>query len=186
MSKSKKIVIGVMVVVALFLGLGLLRWSSMVYWRSGGQRGFSPGAAAYQMMGWGAENYMADLGLQAGENGWTTPVDVQLIDTNNDGESDRGIVAAPVGLAFHNRFAGRAIALDEVQLVDYNGDGVPDRGVINTTVQSRYSKFGPYGFNRGFGRSHGGPGCFFLLLVLAAIGGIYLYRRRRGATSAMA
>ena len=184
MSRNKKIMMGVIVAVVLLLGLGLLRWSSMVYWNSGGQRGFSAGAAMYQLMGWGTENYMADMGFQPGEEGWTAPVNVQLVDTDNDGEFDHGLVAAPVGLAFHDRFASRAISLNEVQLVDDNGDGVPDRGVINSTVQSRYGKIGLHGFDRGFGRSHRGPGCFFLLLVLAGIGGsIYIYRRRRTATS---
>jgi hypothetical protein len=187
MSKNRKIVIGVIVAVVLFLGLGLLRWSSMVYWRSGGQRGFSVGAATYQLMGWGVDNYMADMGLQPGEDGWTTEVAVQLVDDNGDGVFDRGVMAVPAGMALHSRFgrsAGQAIPSNDVQLVDADGDGVPDRGVINYSAQSRYGKFGPHGFDRGFGSSHRGPGCFFLLLVLGAIGGgIYFYRRRRASTS---
>ena len=183
MSRNKKIMIGAIVVGVLFFGLGLLRWGSMVYWRSGGQRGFSAGAAMYQLMGWGTENYMADIGLQPGAEGWTAQVDVQLVDDNNDGVFDRGIMAVPAGIAFRSRFdrnAGRAAPLNDVQLVDADGDGVPDRGVINYSAQSRYGKFGPYGF----ARSRRGPGCFFLLLVLAAIGGgIYFYRRRRASVS---
>jgi hypothetical protein len=183
MSRNKKIVIGVIVGTVIFLVLGLLRFSSRAYWNSGGQRGFSVGAATYQLMGWGAENYMADMGFQPGEEGWTAEMEVQLVDDNNDGVFDRGIVAVPAGMAFHSRFgrnAGRAIPLNDVQLVDADSDGVPDHGVINYSAQSRYGKFGPYGF----GRSNRGPGCFFLLLVLAAIGGgIYFYRRRQTSAS---
>jgi hypothetical protein len=183
MSRNKKIVIGVIVGVVLFLALGLLRFSSRVYWSSGGQRGFSLGAATYQMMGWGAENYMADMGFQRGEDGWVSEIDMHFVDDNDDGEFDRGVAAVPAGMGFHKRFgrhSGRAIPLNEVQLVDDDGDGVPDRGVIDYTGQGRYSKFGPRGFDRG----HRGAGCFFLLLVLGAVGGgVYYYRRRKASAS---
>ena len=175
MSGNKKVVIGIVVGVILFLALGLLRFNNRVYWRSGGQRGFSTGAAMYQMMGWGAENYMADMGFEPGEDGWTTEVEMQLVDDNDDGEFDRGVAAVP---------AGRSIPLNDVQLIDDDGDGVPDRGVIAYSTQNRYDKFDRYGFDRGFNRDHRGPGCFFLLLVLGAIGGgIYYYRRRKASAS---
>ena len=46
MSKSWKMVIGVIVVVVVLAGLGTLRWGSRVYWSSGGERGWSLGEYA--------------------------------------------------------------------------------------------------------------------------------------------
>jgi hypothetical protein len=179
MSRNKKIVIGVIVGVGLFLALGLLRFNSRVYWSSGGQRGFSVGAATYQMMGWGAENYLADMGLQRGEDGWVSEVEVSLVDDNEDGVYDRGVVAVPVGMVYGHHFDHRT-PLNDVQLVDDDDDGVPDHGVINYATHSRYNKFGPHSYDRG----HRGAGCFFLLLVLGAVGGgVYYYRRRKAAAS---
>ena len=185
MSRNKKIVIGVIVVVVLFIGMGLLRWSSRVYWLSGGERGWSPGASVYQMMGWGMENYMADMGFQRGEAGWTSEVEVRLVDDNEDGVYDRGVVTVPAGIAYA-RYFGRQAPLNEVQLVDDDGDGVPDRGVIDYPAYTRFGKFGHHDkFGPGFGPGRhpgGGFACLLLLAVIAGAG-IYFYRRRRASTS---
>ena len=115
MSKSLKITIGVILAVVIIMGMGLLRWSSRVYWNSGGERGWSLGASVYQMMGWGVENYMADMGFQRGEEGWTSEVEVRLIDDDEDGVPDRGVIDHPAQVRFgkfgpygyHDRGFGR-------------------------------------------------------------------------------
>jgi hypothetical protein len=104
MSKSLKITIGVILAVVIIMGLGLLRWSSRVYWNSGGERGWSLGASVYQMMGWGTENYMADMGFQRDEDGWTSEVEVRLIDDDEDGVPDRGVIDSPARGRFGGKF----------------------------------------------------------------------------------
>lgn len=78
MSKRWKIAVGVMVAVIVFAGLGLLRWSAVVYRLSDGERGWSLGASVYQMLGWGTEAYQEDFAwthsLDDGEAEWTAPL----------------------------------------------------------------------------------------------------------------
>ena len=78
MSKRWKIAVGVMVAVIVFAGLGLLRWSGVVYRLSDGERGWSLGASVYQMLGWGTEAYREDFAwtysLGDGEAEWTVPL----------------------------------------------------------------------------------------------------------------
>jgi hypothetical protein len=100
MSKFWKFTIGVIVAVVIIVGMGLLRWSSRVYWSSGGERGWSLGASVYQMMGWGTENYMADMGFQPGEDGWTSEVEVRLVDDDGDDIPDRGVIDYPAQVRF--------------------------------------------------------------------------------------
>jgi len=61
MSKRGKVAIGVIVVAVVMVGLGLLRWSGMVYRASGGERGWSLGATVYEALGWGSEAYRSDF-----------------------------------------------------------------------------------------------------------------------------
>ncbi|MCP4540017.1 MAG: hypothetical protein GY832_22995 [Chloroflexi bacterium] len=61
MSKNGKIALGVIVAVVIMTGMGLLRWSGMIYRLSDGERGWSAGAAVYQMLGWGTDAYREDL-----------------------------------------------------------------------------------------------------------------------------
>jgi hypothetical protein len=67
-----------MVAFIVFAGLGLLRWSAVVYRLSDGERGWSLGASVYQMLGWGTEAYQEDFdwthSLDDGEAEWTGPL----------------------------------------------------------------------------------------------------------------
>jgi hypothetical protein len=63
MKKGRWIAVGIVVLVLACIGLSALRWGEMVYWRSGGERGWSLGPALYRLFGWGgAEEYRADFG----------------------------------------------------------------------------------------------------------------------------
>ncbi|MBC7263354.1 MAG: hypothetical protein H5T64_03235 [Chloroflexi bacterium] len=62
MSKTWKLAIGVLVILVVLFGLGLLHWGEIVYWRSGGERGWSLGAAVYRLLGWGVKAYRSDFG----------------------------------------------------------------------------------------------------------------------------
>lgn len=62
MSRTLKIAIGVLVIAMVLFGLGLLCWGEIVYWRSGGERGWSLGAVMYRLLGWGAKVYLSDFG----------------------------------------------------------------------------------------------------------------------------
>jgi hypothetical protein len=67
MLKRRWIVIGVLVLALACVGLGVLRWGEVVYRRSGGERGWSLGAAAYRLFGWGgSQEYRADFGWTGG------------------------------------------------------------------------------------------------------------------------
>ena len=169
MSKTWKIVIGVIVVVVVLFGLGALRWSSRVYWGSGGERGWSLGASAYQMFGWDPADYMADF--------------------NRGPLAYRGPGAYPEG----------GSAQVEVRLIDDDEDGVPDRGVIDLPAKGTFGRdFGPgrgahFGRNFGPGYTHFGPGggpfffvggllrLAFLVLVIGLA--IFFYRRWRAKRS---
>lgn len=61
MSKNWKIALGVIIAVVIITGMGLLRWGGVVYRLSDGERGWSLGAAVYQMLGWGTEAYQEDF-----------------------------------------------------------------------------------------------------------------------------
>ena len=65
MSKKQSITIAIVVAVGVIgcVGLGLLRWGEAIYWLSDGERGWSLGASAYQTLGWGADAYRSDFGL---------------------------------------------------------------------------------------------------------------------------
>ena len=62
MSQRRKVAIGVIVAAIVVVGLGLLRWSGMVYRVSDGERGWSLGATVYEALGWGSEAYRSDFG----------------------------------------------------------------------------------------------------------------------------
>ena len=138
------------------------------------------GAAAYQMFGWGSDNYLSDLNQRPSR--W----------------------AAPLRRDFHQGpivFTEEGTAQMEVRLVDDNGDGVPDRGVIDLPPSKGAfgRSFGPppsrY-FNDGFGPGRAsfgrGIGPFFLVgglfrlafLVLLVGLGVYFYRRWQANRSA--
>jgi hypothetical protein len=74
MSKNRKIALGVIIAVVIITGMGLLRWGGVVYRLSDGERGWSLGAAVYQMLGWGSEAYQEDFdraySLSDGEAEW--------------------------------------------------------------------------------------------------------------------
>jgi hypothetical protein len=183
MSKNRKFTIGVIIAVIVLVGLGMLRWGSRVYWTSGGERGWSLGAAAYQMFGWGSDNYLADLSqgpmARRGPAGLMPP--------------------GPGPVVFTEEGAAQV----EVRLVDDDGDGVPDRGVIDLPAKGDFGRRGgPLGRGAHFGRGFGpgakqfGPGygpfsrgfspffivggLFRLAFLALLIGlGIYFYRRWR-------
>lgn len=99
MSKKWKIAVGVIVAVVAFTGLGLLRWGEAIYWISGGERGWSLGVSAYQVLGWGSEAYRSDFGwddaLEGEEARWTDEFDARLVDDDGDGVPDRAVVEVP-------------------------------------------------------------------------------------------
>ena len=59
MSRKWKVSIGIIAVVMIVAGV--LRWGSVVYRNSDGERGWSLGAAVYELLGWGSEAYRADF-----------------------------------------------------------------------------------------------------------------------------
>ncbi len=77
MPRGWRIAIGVVValIVVACIGLAVLRWGQMVYWRSGGQRGWSLGEWAYELFGWGREAYRSGFGQipPAGPRGFWGP-----------------------------------------------------------------------------------------------------------------
>jgi hypothetical protein len=66
MSRKWKVAIGVIIAAVVVAGLGLLRWSGMVYRASDGERGWSLGATVYEVLGWGSEAYRSDFGWDRG------------------------------------------------------------------------------------------------------------------------
>ncbi|MBN1994718.1 MAG: hypothetical protein JW953_18620 [Anaerolineae bacterium] len=202
MSKKWKITIGVIIIIVGLVGLGMLRWGNRVYWSSGGERGWSLGAYAYQVFGWDSANYLADL--NKGPARRTSPADVPLADDNGDGVPDRGRVDAPP-MAFGRGFPGRGDRLEgapgakmaqvEVQLLDDNGDGIPDRGVIDHPAQPTFGRqFGPdrhfhreagyRQFDRGFAPFLFIGGLFRLAFLALLVGvGVFFYRRWRANRS---
>ena len=61
MSKGLKIGLIVVVVVMLLGGLAALRFGAAVYHLSDGERGWSVGAAVYDLLGWGEEAFQSDF-----------------------------------------------------------------------------------------------------------------------------
>jgi hypothetical protein len=188
MSRTWKYVIGVIVVIAILVGLGMLRWSNRVYWSSNGERGFSLGAAVYQAFGWGTENYLSDFGRGPAIGRGAGP--------------EQGDRRGPIV------FTEEGKAQVAVTLIDDDGDGVPDRGVIDLPPGGAFDRgFGPGGSapQMHSGRSFGpgfknfGPGqrdfsqaggpflivgglirlAFLALIVGLGILGVYFYRRWR-------
>ena len=93
-----------------------------------------------------------------------TPLEVRLIDDDEDGIPDRGVLETPQRFGRGQR--GPAGPEIEVTLVDDDEDGIPDRGVLELPARSergrdfgpdRGRSFGPGG-SRSFGR---GPGFGF-------------------------
>ncbi|MBN1220715.1 MAG: hypothetical protein JXM69_17470 [Anaerolineae bacterium] len=109
MSKNWKIAIGVIIIIVGLVGLGMLRWGHRVYWSSGGERGWSLGAYAYQVFGWDSANYLADFSrgpvARRDTTGLTSEVEVRLIDDNGDGVPDWGVIELPAKDALERRFA---------------------------------------------------------------------------------
>lgn len=64
MSRKWQVAIGVIVAVVALSGISALRWGGMVYRASDGERGWSLGAAVYELLGWGAEAYRSDFGWE--------------------------------------------------------------------------------------------------------------------------
>jgi hypothetical protein len=100
MSDRWKVAIGVVVAVVVVTGIGLLRWSGVVYWASGGERGWSLGTYVYEILGWGSEAYRADFGWEPAaceDAECTAHLKVQLADDDGDGVPDRGVIEMPEG-----------------------------------------------------------------------------------------
>jgi len=68
LKRRRWIIVGVLVVVLACIGLSVLRWGEMVYWRSGGERGWNLGETAYRLLGWGSDAYHSDFGQGQAES----------------------------------------------------------------------------------------------------------------------
>jgi hypothetical protein len=81
-------------------------------------------------------------------------VEVRLIDDNDDGIPDRGVVDLPTGPVRQDdersQNSEANAAQLEVRLIDDNGDGIPDRGLIDRPPRGA--------FNPGFRPDRNGPG----------------------------
>lgn len=97
MSRKQKITIGVIVAIIVVVGGGLLRWGSVVYWNSDGERGWSLGAAVYELLGWGSEAYRDDFGREHVLYDGEDALGVHLVDDDEDGVPDRGVVETFTG-----------------------------------------------------------------------------------------
>lgn len=97
MPKKQIIGIAVLVVASVVVctGMGLLHWGEAIYQFSDGERGWSLGASAYQALGWGAEAYRSDFGLDDA--------------VDEGGVSDHAVVEVPVDHrgCFGHGFGGR-------------------------------------------------------------------------------
>ncbi len=100
MQKKWTIVIGLFVLVVVVGGI-VLGLGEVIYLNSDGQRGWSLGAAMYEMLGWDAEAFRTDFGWHVAQPGQAH----LLEDSNNAG------VAPYIGYPFgrgnrHGGFAG--------------------------------------------------------------------------------
>ena len=97
MSNRKKVTIGVIAAIIIVVGGGLLRWGSVVYWNSDGERGWSLGAAAYELLGWDSEAYRDDFSRERALYDGEGALEVRLVDEDGDGVPDRGVVETSTG-----------------------------------------------------------------------------------------
>jgi hypothetical protein len=110
MSKKWKFAIGVIAAILVVGGLGLLHLSSVIYWSSGGERGWSPRAYISELIwGPGTSEYIPSFGrglaMHKGEAGTVSQFEVRLVDDDGDGVPDRGVIEAPAGLPFGPGFS---------------------------------------------------------------------------------
>jgi hypothetical protein len=110
MSKKWKFAIGVIAAILVVGGLGLLHLSSVIYWSSGGERGWSPRAYISELIwGPGTSEYIPSFGrglaMHKGEAGTVSQFEVRLVDDDGDGVPDRGVIEAPAGLPFGRGFS---------------------------------------------------------------------------------
>jgi len=154
-SKKWKVAIGVIIAAIVVSGIGLLGLGRVVYWNSGGERGWSPAAYISELVwGPGASAYIPKPGWGPAAHKGEAKVVTQLRCPEPCPEQSRRVVEG------------------EVRLVDDDGDGVPDRGVIEAPTGLPFGRhFGP-GHGSRFGPGHGphfGRG-FGLFLI---IGGLF-------------
>jgi hypothetical protein len=201
MSTKWKVTIGVIVAAVVVSGIGLLCLGSVIYRNSDGEYGWSPVAYVSELVwGAGASAYLP-------EPSWgPAAYKVRLVDDDEDGVPDRGVIEVPTAAAFGWDFGpeGEVEVTTpwEVDLVDDDGDGIPDRGVIEAPTADAFGwDFGsdhswPFGharrrvFDRGFGPGRGvaafaslaivgGLACLACLALLTGAGIVFLRRRSR-------
>ena len=145
--------------------------------------------------------------------GQTTQLEVRLVDDDEDGVPDRGVVDLP---ARGGRFGQGGLTGPqlEVRLIDDDEDGIPDRGILDLPPPASFGRgggpergrgFGPDRFGPSFGPDRGrfgpgsrsfgpGRGLFFLVALLGCLTvlavlvglGVYLFCRQRPAVPATA
>lgn len=93
MSNKHRITIGIIVAVVVVVA-GLLHWGNAVYWSSDGQRGWSLGVLAYELLGWDAADYRSDFGRDWDAAG-AEQLELSLLDDDGDAVPDRGVVQVP-------------------------------------------------------------------------------------------
>ena len=141
MSKKWKIAIGVIIAAVVVAGVGLAVWGAVTFRSRIYERGWEPRAHK-----WGPEA--------------TTQLEVRLVDDDEDGVPDRGVIEVPTGLPFGRGFGpGRRLPFG------------PGHGLHPG------QSFGPH-FGRGFGPFFIVGGLFRLAFLALLIGlGVACFRR---------
>jgi len=140
-SKKWKIAIGVIIAAVVVAGVGLAVWGAVTFRSRIYERGWEPRAHK-----WGPEA--------------TTQLEVRLVDDDEDGVPDRGVIEVPTGLPFGRGFGpGRRLPFG------------PGHGLHPG------QSFGPH-FGRGFGPFFIVGGLFRLAFLALLIGlGVACFRR---------
>jgi hypothetical protein len=108
-SKKWKVAIGVIVVAVVVSVIGLLKLGRMLYWNSDGKYGWNPAVYISELVwGTGASTYLPEFGWDSvahmGQAEWTTEWKVRLVDDDEDGVPDRGVIEAPTAAVFDQGF----------------------------------------------------------------------------------